>query len=164
MFQEVETKLNEKLQLLRNEAKTRAMDYWDEHRRQNKIRPRWERGNVTPRVRITGGALVIQWVVKRYAQGKYRSDHIKKGKRYRFRYQMGALKSVAKDWELELIEEMEDDFELLRRVSKGITDARGAMRRLASFYGVEIDRSVDGPVDDVEAAEAADVEEMEDVE
>lgn len=161
MFQEVETKLNEKLQLLLGEAKTRAMDYWDEHRRQNKIRPRWERGKVTPRVRITGGALVIQWVVKRYAQGKYMSDHIKKGKRYPFRYQMGAFKSVAKNWELELIEEMEDDFELYRRASKGITEARGAMRRLASLYGVEIDKCVDSPVDDAEADEATDVEEME---
>lgn len=164
MFQEVEKELNEKLQRLRDEAKTRAMDYWDEHRRQNKIRARWERGNITPRVRITSGALAIHWVVKRYVNGKFYSDHIKKGKRYPFRYQMGAFKSVAKDWELELIEEMEDDFELFRRVSKGITEARGAMRHLASFYGVEIDRSVDGAVDDAEADEEADWEEEEDVE
>lgn len=55
VFRRLEEDLNKLLLGLRDDAETRGNDYWDEHRRRNKLVKRSkDRGRVGPRIRTNG--------------------------------------------------------------------------------------------------------------
>ena len=158
MFRRFEEDLNKLLLGLRDEAETRGNDYWDEHRRRNKLVKRnKDRGRVGPRIRMRNGNLTIYWVKQVYTRGEQSkpiTHHIKKGKRYAHRYPMGAFTQMAQPWELEIIEEVEEDFASYRRRAKRITEARLALRKVAEEYGYRPEDIAPVPSDSDDHADA----------
>lgn len=158
VFRRFEEDLNKLLLGLRDEAETRGNDYWDEHRRRNKLVKRnKDRGRIGPRIRMRNGNLTLYWVKQIYTRGdepKLITEHIKKGKRYAFRYPMSVFTRIARDWELEIIEEVEEDFASYRRRAKRITEARLALRKVAEEHGYRPEDIASVPSDSDDHADA----------
>lgn len=104
---------------LHQEARVAVDDYWAHHYKGNGDLDVWERSKLGVRVRTSKeGDFYIQWYWNKWIKdkaGKRRplSQYIRKGKG--FAYPESVLRKLAKEWELDLVLDLERDFAVIRQ-------------------------------------------------
>ncbi|MES1933284.1 hypothetical protein T35B1_11772 [Salinisphaera shabanensis T35B1] len=114
-------------QYLYERAVALADEFWIEHHRVHKERPKEEWGFVGVRARLRKGSVQIEWFRAKYWQRRKASngsasgapslEYISRGRS--MRYTPAAFRRIrAKDWEIDLAMRFEVEFESIRRQSQ----------------------------------------------
>lgn len=142
-FSEIEAKLDAIVSRKFARAMELADRYWHDKWDRNKSREPENRSNFGPLVRMVGRSLSISWTRnefnRKHPNKPYRT-WIKKGRAVG--YSESVLRRHAKDWELELCIETEEEFTRIRRAVAGVGKIRrllATLRRDCEFPPAELD-------------------------
>lgn len=145
-FAEIEAKLDAIVSRQFAQAMELADRYWHDKWDRNKSQEPENRSNLGPLVRMVGRSLSISWTRNefnpKHPSKPYRT-WIKKG-RAAAGYSEGVLRRHAKDWELELCVQTEEEFTKIRRAIAGIGKIRrllAALRRNCGIPSAECDEA-----------------------
>lgn len=136
-----EKALSDFKQVLYNKARALADEFWSHHFQGNKTRPFKESSILGVRLRRKGDdGFYIQWFWNKWVktrEGKVQtlSTHIRKGNGYQ--YPSWALEKYARDWEVDLVLELERQFAAIREKMRHTNQSRLALRRALAVKDVE---------------------------
>lgn len=121
-----------KVDQLHDEANALVDDYWRRFKRERKKFALSEQGRIGLRIRRreTSLSFSIEWfrmtTLRQNGQNKPIAQYLKKGSGYR--YPLGTLLKNEPDWERLLVEEMETDFEDIRKQMALLGKIRDAVK------------------------------------
>ncbi|MDX1460439.1 MAG: conjugative transfer protein MobI(A/C) [Xanthomonadales bacterium] len=121
---------------LHDEALELKDEWWALQKQARRERSVSDYGRIGVRVQLQGQeVLSISWFIQRYSDEpgvKYLHKYLRKGKTNKYRYQMSTFRRSARPWEMPLIREFEEKFEVIRREYTVLADLRKAARRYDS--------------------------------
>jgi len=135
LYQQLLDLLDGRANQLLQQARQLVDDYWIAHTEQGALQQRKNKGYTVPRCRLVKHTLVIEWFNQRTVPAinpktnrpYVFSNYLPKGREYH--YPEAVFQSVARDWELPLIQQYEHLFADLRRRAQVLAQLRLQVRR-----------------------------------